>query len=60
MKGIAVSGFGMDNNIRDSLEAGFSQHLTKPIKLDQLRAVIEQISRECRPTNAAVGSNGND
>jgi CheY-like chemotaxis protein len=30
LKGIALSGFGMEEDIQRSLEAGFSLHLTKP------------------------------
>ena len=31
LKGIAISGYGMDEDIRKSLEAGFSEHLVKPV-----------------------------
>lgn len=40
--GIAISGFGMDADIGKSLEAGFSAHLVKPVKLEKLEAAIEQ------------------
>jgi len=40
---IAVSGYGMDEDIRRSQEAGFFEHLTKPISLDRLQEVIERI-----------------
>ena len=40
--GIAISGFGNDGDIERSLQAGFSEHLTKPIKLDKLEAAIER------------------
>jgi PAS domain S-box-containing protein len=33
---IALSGFGSNDDIRASLEAGFDDHLVKPIDLDQL------------------------
>jgi CheY-like chemotaxis protein len=39
--GIAISGFGMDADIGKSLEAGFSAHLVKPVKLEKLEAAIE-------------------
>jgi CheY-like chemotaxis protein len=38
--GIAISGFGNNGDIERSLRAGFSEHLTKPIKLDVLEAAI--------------------
>jgi signal transduction histidine kinase/CheY-like chemotaxis protein len=40
--GIAISGFGNDGDIERSLQAGFSEHLIKPIKLDKLEAAIER------------------
>jgi CheY-like chemotaxis protein len=40
--GIAISGFGDDGDIERSLGAGFSGHLIKPIKLDDLEAAIER------------------
>jgi signal transduction histidine kinase len=39
--GIAISGFGNNRDIERSLRAGFSEHLTKPIKLENLEAAIE-------------------
>jgi signal transduction histidine kinase len=39
--GIAISGFGMDADIGKSLEAGFSAHLVKPVKLEKLEAAIQ-------------------
>jgi two-component system CheB/CheR fusion protein len=40
--GIAISGFGNNGDIERSLQAGFSEHLIKPIKLDSLEAAIER------------------
>jgi CheY-like chemotaxis protein len=40
--GIAISGFGHNGAIERSLQAGFSEHLIKPIKLDKLEAAIER------------------
>ena len=40
--GIAISGFGNNGDIERSLQAGFSEHLIKPIKLDNLEAAIER------------------
>ena len=40
--GIAISGFGNNGDIERSLKAGFSEHLIKPVKLDNLEAAIER------------------
>lgn len=40
--GIAISGFGHNGDIERSLQAGFSEHLIKPVKLDELEAAIER------------------
>jgi CheY-like chemotaxis protein len=44
LKGIALSGFGMDEDIQKSQEAGFVAHLTKPIDFQQLEAMIQRVS----------------
>ncbi|CAM2173950.1 histidine kinase [Paraburkholderia sacchari] len=38
---IALTGFGTDDDVRRSLEAGFTAHLTKPVNFDQLERLIE-------------------
>jgi nitrogen-specific signal transduction histidine kinase len=43
VKGIALSGYGMQADVEDSLSAGFSAHLTKPCDLTVLSATIERI-----------------
>ncbi|HEX2974125.1 MAG TPA: ATP-binding protein, partial [Tepidisphaeraceae bacterium] len=40
LPGIALSGFGMEEDIRRSLDAGFARHLTKPVDLQQLQLAI--------------------
>jgi CheY-like chemotaxis protein len=42
--GIALSGFGRDEDIRRSREAGFAGHLTKPIDLRRREAMIRQVA----------------
>jgi PAS domain S-box-containing protein len=44
LKGIALSGYGMSDDIRRSIEAGFSQHLTKPVDLQSLIAAVDQVA----------------
>ena len=43
LPGIAMSGYGMDEDVRRSREAGFSEHLVKPIDVPQLRAAIRRV-----------------
>jgi signal transduction histidine kinase len=43
LRGIAISGFGMNGDIEKSLHAGFAEHLVKPIKLERLEAAIERV-----------------
>ena len=40
---IALSGYGMDTDVRDSLGAGFDVHLTKPVSLDRLMATVQRL-----------------
>jgi CheY-like chemotaxis protein len=40
---LALSGFGMDEDIERSREAGFSDHLTKPVSIDRLQAAIAEL-----------------
>jgi CheY-like chemotaxis protein len=37
---LALSGFGMDEDLQRSRDAGFSDHLTKPVSLDRLQTAI--------------------
>ncbi|HJT81980.1 MAG TPA: MASE1 domain-containing protein [Chthoniobacterales bacterium] len=43
IRGIAISGFGMNGDIEKSLKAGFSAHLVKPIKVEKLEAAIDRV-----------------
>ena len=62
--GIAISGFGNNGDIERSLQAGFSEHLTKPIKLDNLEAAMEralaQADASAGKSTAAVSSSFNN
>lgn len=46
--GIAVSGFGMEEDIARSRAAGFTEHLTKPVGTQRLKEVIRSINRARR------------
>ncbi len=42
-KGIAVSGYGGDDEVEQSRRAGFTEHLVKPVAFDALRAAIKRV-----------------
>jgi len=44
--GIALSGFGLEHNIRRSKQAGFAVHFTKPLNIQQLIESIERLTCE--------------
>ncbi len=44
IKGIAMSGYGMDEDLRKSREAGFSDHLVKPTNVTQLDRAIRRVA----------------
>lgn len=43
LKAIALSGFGMEGDIKKSIEAGFQIHLTKPVQTNMIQAAISQL-----------------
>ena len=43
LRGIALSGFGMENDVTRAHAAGFSEHLTKPINLERLEEAIRHL-----------------
>jgi CheY-like chemotaxis protein len=45
IKGVALSGYVMDDDVQRSSDAGFTEHLVKPVNLDQLQAVIHRLSQ---------------
>jgi PAS domain S-box-containing protein len=44
VQGIALSGFGMEEDVRRSLEAGFDYHLTKPVEFQELRGLLQKVA----------------
>ncbi len=44
LPGIALSGYGMEDDLKNARSAGFFAHLVKPIVLDQLRALLSQVA----------------
>ncbi len=48
--GIALSGYGMEDDLRRTKEAGFFAHLVKPVNIEQLRQLLFQIqTRQASP-----------
>ena len=59
LRGIALSGFGMENDVTRARDAGFSEHLTKPINFERLEGAIRKIlEAETASASAAPSSNG--
>jgi PAS domain S-box-containing protein len=60
LRGIALSGYGMEEDIRRSKSAGFDHHLTKPVdpaKIDSLLAKLMEESREAVSSKQWFGRN---
>jgi DNA-binding response OmpR family regulator len=43
LSGIALSGFGMEDDVARALAAGFTKHLTKPVDFDLLLSTIREL-----------------
>ncbi|HEY1662641.1 MAG TPA: PAS domain S-box protein [Verrucomicrobiae bacterium] len=43
MKGIALTGYGMDDDIARSNNAGFDAHLTKPVRMESLDSTLATV-----------------
>jgi two-component system CheB/CheR fusion protein len=46
LRGIALTGYGMEEDVERSRQVGFSRHLTKPVSLEQLESAIRQVASE--------------
>lgn len=44
LKAIALSGFGRQEDIDKSLDAGFLEHITKPVELQALHDVVDRVA----------------
>jgi signal transduction histidine kinase/CheY-like chemotaxis protein len=49
IKGIALTGLGMDQDVGKTHEAGFAAHLTKPVDFVKLVGMIQQVASEAPP-----------
>src|SRR5262249_208499 len=56
--GIALTGFGMEEDIRRSHEGGFEYHLIKPVDLNRLDSLIQESS--ATPPEHAVRNAGTE
>jgi CheY-like chemotaxis protein len=59
LPGIALSGYATKDDIRQSLDAGFSLHLAKPVAFNTLETAIEEVAalRNC-PAFSSDGTIG--
>jgi len=49
LAGIALSGFGTDDDVAASTAAGFAEHLTKPVDWERLKSAIERLTPQKKP-----------
>ena len=47
LPGVALSGYGMPDDARRSLDAGFFAHLAKPVAIERLWATIDRVLASC-------------
>ena len=45
LKAVALSGFGTEEDVGRSLEAGFEYHVTKPVDFDALCSLLQEITK---------------
>jgi signal transduction histidine kinase/ActR/RegA family two-component response regulator len=53
LEGIAVTGYGMEEDLEKTRAAGFREHLVKPVTLDQITAAIERAGVALAEKNTA-------
>jgi DNA-binding response OmpR family regulator len=51
---VAVTGYGQPEDRARALDAGFDEHLVKPVDLDDLRAAVERLAAEAGGLGAAA------
>jgi CheY-like chemotaxis protein len=54
---IALSGYGMEEDIERGKAAGFMAHLVKPVPMEQLRALLERAAVTFLPDQASRANN---
>lgn len=55
LRGIALTGYGMEQDLARSRRAGFSAHLTKPIRAQELDAALARVIEEAEALDAPPG-----
>ena len=58
LTGIAVTGYGMEDDVRRSREAGFVEHVVKPITFQRLSAAVSRFFSAQKPGGAGVAEAG--
>jgi CheY-like chemotaxis protein len=53
--GIALSGYATEEDVRQSLAAGFAVHLAKPITFAMLESAIDQVATARHPSSPPRG-----
>lgn len=51
---VAITGWGTENDRKRTKEAGFDEHLTKPVEFDRLEAVLAQFEPRSSPQGQAA------
>jgi PAS domain S-box-containing protein len=54
--GIAISGFGTDQDIHAALQAGFSAHLLKPVDIERLKTTLAMVVAQYVPASAETAT----
>ena len=50
---IAATGWGQDSDEREAIEAGFDAHMTKPVDLRKLSAMVDELLQRKTPALSA-------
>ncbi len=58
LKAVALTGFGTEEDIRRSKEAGFDFHLVKPVDLHELQTILDQVDAGSSRSGSKL-ANGN-
>jgi DNA-binding response OmpR family regulator len=53
LRGVALSGYGMEEDLLRSREVGFAAHLVKPVDVNELRRVLRKLGRTAEGGEAA-------
>jgi CheY-like chemotaxis protein len=48
LPGICLSGYGMEDDLNACRDAGFAEHLTKPVDMQRLHSAISRVSNRAK------------